>query len=75
MLISQALEGKYVKSSQGQGIIQYADFRKDMHHSTPEGYLAYACKVRPIYNPERHKFIPEDFWTTVYVGIDSELVD
>jgi hypothetical protein len=75
MLISEALQGKYVKSSQGQGLIQYADFRKDMRHSTPEGYLAYACKVRPIYNPEVHRFIPEDFWTTVYVGLDSELVD
>ena len=73
MLISTALEGKYVKSSKGQGIIQYADFRKDMRHSTPEGYLAYACKVRPHWNGEG--FPKSDFWTTVYVGLDSELVD
>ena len=73
MLISTALEGKYVKSSKGQGIIQYADFRKDMQHSTPEGYLAYACKVRPHWNGEG--FPKSDFWTTVYVGLDSELVD
>jgi len=73
MLISEALEGKYVKSSQGQGLIQYADFRKDMHHSTPEGYLAYACKVRPMWNGTGYP--KPDFWTTVYVGLDSELVD
>ena len=73
MLISTALEGKYVKSSKGQGIIQYADFRKDMRHSTPEGYLAYACKVRPHWNGTG--FPKPDFWTTVYVGLDSDLVD
>ena len=73
MLISTALEGKLVKSSQGHGIIQYADFRKDMRHSTPVGYLAYACKVRPTWNGTG--FPKPDFWTTVYVGLDSELND
>jgi hypothetical protein len=73
MLISEALEGKYVKSSQGQGLIQYADFRKDMRYSTPDGYLAYACKVRPTWKGAG--FYKPDFWTTVYVGLDSELVD
>ena len=70
MLISQALEGKFVKSSQGQGIIQFADLRKDVY--TDEGVFAYACKVRPTYNPAVHKFVPADFYTTIYVAVDGE---
>lgn len=73
MLISEALEGKFVKSSQGQGIIQFADFRKDMRHSTPDGYLAYAVKVRPHWDGTG--FPKSDFYTTIYVGLDSELID
>jgi hypothetical protein len=70
MLISEALEGKLVKSSKGQGIIQFADLRNDVY--TREGVYAYACKVRPTYNPNVHKFVPADFYTTVYVAVDSE---
>jgi hypothetical protein len=70
MLISEALEGKLVKTSKGQGIIQFADLRNDVH--TKEGVFAYACKVRPTYNPNVHKFVPADFYTTVYVGVDNE---
>jgi len=73
MLISEALEGKFVKSSQGQGVIQYAEFRKNMRHSTPEGYLAYSVKVRPNWNGTG--FPKPDFFTTIYVGLDSELND
>jgi hypothetical protein len=73
MLISEALEGKFVKSSQGQGVIQYAEFRKNMRHSTPEGYLAYSVKVRPHWNGTG--FPKPDFFTTIYVGLDSELND
>jgi hypothetical protein len=69
MLISQALEGKFVKSSQGQGLIQFADIRKDMRHSTPEGTFAYAVKVRPYWNGEG--FPKPDFYTTIYVGVDE----
>ena len=69
MLISEALEGKYVKSSQGQGLIQFADIRKDMQHSTPEGVFAYAVKVRPHWNGEG--FPKPDFYTTIYVGVDE----
>jgi hypothetical protein len=68
MLISTALEGKYVKSSKGQGIIQYADLRKDIC-GLNEGVYAYACKVRPHWNGEG--FPKSDFYTTVYVGVDE----
>ena len=71
MLISQALEGKLVKSSKGQGIIQFADLRKDIC-GLEENVFAYACKVRPTYNPSIHKFVPADFYTTVYVAVDEE---
>lgn len=62
MLISEALEGKFVRSSQGEGIIQYANLRTDMWISK-FGTFAYAVRVRP------NKF--PDFWTTIYVGIDD----
>jgi hypothetical protein len=70
MLISEALEGKFVKSyRQGRrGIIQYAELRKDIH--TKENVFAYAVKVRPEFTMGQ---IPkEDFWTTIYVGLDGE---
>lgn len=68
MLISTALEGKYVKSSQGQGIIQYAEKRSDIC-GLNEGVFAYACKVRPTWNGTG--FPKSDFYTTVYVGVDE----
>ena len=67
MLISEALEGKFVRSSQGEGIIQFADKRNNVY--TNEGVYAYACKVRPHWNGTGyHK---PDFYTTVYVGVDE----
>ena len=68
MLISEALEGKYVKSSQGQGIVQYADKRSDVH-GLNDGVFAYAVKVRPTYNGTG--FPKPDFFTTIYVGVDE----
>lgn len=67
MLISEALEGKLVKSSKGHGIIQFAELRSDVY--TNEGVFAYACKVRPNWNGEG--FPKPDFYTTVYVGVDE----
>jgi hypothetical protein len=67
MLISEALEGKYVKSSQGQGLIQFADKRNDVY--TDEGIFAYAVKVRPHWNGTG--FPKPDFYTTIYVGVDE----
>lgn len=67
MLISQALEGKYVRSSQGEGIIQYADKRSDVY--TENGVFAYAVKVRPTWKGVG--LIPADFYTTIYVGVDE----
>ena len=67
MLISQALEGKYVKSSQGQGLIQFANRRHDC--AEPEGYYAYAVQIRPHWNGEGYP--KPDFYTTIYVGIDE----
>lgn len=69
MLISQALEGKLVKTSKGHGIIQYAEKRSDIY-GLNEGVFAYACKVRPHWNGEG--FSKPDFYTTVYVGVDNE---
>jgi hypothetical protein len=69
MLISEALEGKFVKSSQGQGLIQYADRRTDIF-IRDKSILSYAVKVRPHWNGEG--FPKPDFWTTIYVGIDGE---
>jgi hypothetical protein len=66
MLISQALEGKFVRSSQGAGIVQYANLRKDV--SINDGY-AYAVNVRPHW--DGNGFPKPDFWTTIYVGIDE----
>jgi hypothetical protein len=68
MLISETLEGKYVKSSKGHGIIQFAELRKDVY--TNEGVFAYACKVRPNWNGEGYP--KPDFYTTVYVKVDGE---
>jgi len=68
MLISEALEGKFVKSSQGEGIIQYADKRNDIYRM-PENCFAYAVKVRPYWNGTG--FPKSDFWTTIYVGEDN----
>jgi hypothetical protein len=70
MLISEALEGKFHRSYRNsrEGIIQYAELRKDVH--TKEGVFAYACLVRPhnVYG-----YLPKpDFYTTVYVRIDEE---
>ena len=67
MLISEALEGKFVRSSQGEGIIQFADKRDNVY--TNEGVFAYACKVRPQWNGTG--FPKPDFYTTVYVGVDE----
>jgi len=67
MLISEALEGKYVKSSQGQGIIQFAEKRDNI--STAEHVFAYACSVRPTWNGTGYP--KSDFYTTVYVAVDS----
>jgi hypothetical protein len=66
MLISQALEGKFVRSSQGEGTIQYANLRKDV--SINDGY-SYAVNVRPHW--DGNGFPKPDFWTTIYVGIDE----
>jgi hypothetical protein len=68
MLISTALEGKYVRSSQGEGIIQFADKRNDIYIQN-ENVFAYACKVRPHWNGTG--FPKPDFYTTVYVGVDE----
>ena len=68
MLISTALEGKCIKSSQGNGIIQYANRRQDVH-GLDEDILAYAVCVRPQW--EGKGFPKPDFWTTMYVGIDE----
>ena len=67
MLISEALEGKYVRSSQGEGIIQFADKRDNVY--TNEGVFAYAVKVRPHWNGTG--FPKPDFYTTIYVGVDE----
>ena len=67
MLISEALEGKYVRSSQGEGIIQFADKRDNVY--TNEGVFAYAVKVRPQWNGTG--FPKPDFYTTIYVGVDE----
>jgi hypothetical protein len=67
MLISQALEGKFVRSSQGEGIIQFADKRSDIY--TNDNVFAYAVKVRPTWKGEG--LIPSDFYTTIYVGVDE----
>jgi hypothetical protein len=69
MLISTALEGKYVRSSQGEGIIQFAELRKDIYIPS-ETVFAYACKVRPTWKGEG--VVPSDFYTTIYVGVDGE---
>ena len=68
MLISTALEGKFIRSSQGEGLIQQADIRKDVC-GLDEGTFAYAVRVRPYY--EQGKVFKEDFWTTIYVGTDE----
>ena len=68
MLISEALEGKYVRSSQGEGIIQFADKRSDVYIAN-ENVFAYAVKVRPHWNGEG--FPKPDFYTTIYVGVDE----
>jgi hypothetical protein len=70
MLISEALEGKFIRSfnSRREGIIQQADIRSDI--STPEGCYAYAVKVRPQWNGEGYP--KPDFWTTIYIGKDDE---
>ena len=67
MLISEALEGKFVRSSQGEGIIQFADKRDNVY--TNEGVFAYAVKVRPYWNGTG--FPKPDFYTTIYVGVDE----
>lgn len=67
MLISEALEGKLVRSSQGEGIIQFADKRDNVY--TNEGVFAYAVKVRPHWNGTG--FPKPDFYTTIYVGVDE----
>jgi hypothetical protein len=67
MLISEALEGKFVRSSQGEGIIQFADKRNNV--STDEGIFAYAVKVRPHWNGTGYP--KPDFYTTIYVGVDE----
>lgn len=69
MLISEALEGKYVKSSKGHGIIQFADKRNDIYIEN-ENVFAYACKVRPQWNGTGYP--KPDFYTTVYVKVDGE---
>ena len=67
MLISEALEGKFVRSSQGEGIIQFADKRNNVY--TNEDVFAYAVKVRPHWNGTG--FPKPDFYTTIYVGVDE----
>jgi hypothetical protein len=67
MLISEALEGKFVRSSQGEGIIQFADKRDNVY--TDEGVFAYAVKVRPHWNGTGYP--KPDFYTTIYVGVDE----
>ena len=67
MLISSALEGKFVRSSQGEGIIQFSDIRKDVY--TNDNVFAYAVKVRPTWKGEG--IVPSDFYTTIYVGVDE----
>ena len=67
MLISSALEGKFIRSSQGEGIIQQAEIRNNV--ATPDRVFAYAVQVRP--HREYGKIYKEDFWTTIYVGLDD----
>ena len=70
MLISEALEGKYYRSRSRvglDGIIQYAEKRNDVW--TGDNEYAYAVKVRPTYDGKG--IFRNDFWATVYVGIDE----
>ena len=69
MLISEALEGKYIKSYRNlrRGTILSAELRKDMY--TSEGVYAYSVNVRPEFTIGQTP--KEDFWTTIYVGVDE----
>lgn len=64
LTVSNALEGKYYSGSRGDGIIKEAHYRSDVWVSDGN---AYAVRVRPTYNPDKHLFIPRDFWATVGV--------
>jgi hypothetical protein len=65
------LEGKYVKSSQGEGHIQEAVRRHNIK-DLPSGLLAYSVRVRPYSNDyvQSYPYKP-DFWTTIYVSIEE----
>jgi hypothetical protein len=71
MLISEALEGKYYKSRSRnvEGIIQHAQKRENVW--TGENEYAYTVQVRPVYNPDKVTTWSEDFYATVYVGVDQ----
>jgi hypothetical protein len=64
MLISEILEGKLVKSSQGEGNILRAVKREDIW--LQKGQYAYAVNVEST-----KKGLPFYFWTTIYVGVDK----
>ena len=69
MLISEALEGKYIRSFRSfrYGTIQQAIKRENVW--THDGETAYACLVRPTYKGEG--IFKPDFWTTIYVQEDN----
>lgn len=70
MLISEALEGKYIKSYRNlrRGIIQEAVLRDDV--LTLENVFAYSVRVRPDFIVGQ---LPkDDFWTTIYVALDKD---
>lgn len=62
MLLSEALEGKYVKTTRNlrRGIIQSAEPRNNV--GTNDNEYAYVCRIRPESYPLR-----EDFYSTIYV--------
>jgi hypothetical protein len=70
MLISEALQGKFYRSSSvahKNGIIKYATKRNDVY--TKDNVYAYAIQVRPIYDPVDG--LKSDFYATIYVGVDE----
>jgi len=71
MLISEALEGKYIKtySSLRRGIIQEAILREDMYIRN-KAILPFAVRVRPEFI--EGKLPQPDFWSTYYVQIDGK---
>ena len=64
MLISEALQGTFVRSSQGEGFVRYAEKRNDILGLAPLVF-AYTVTVSQEFNTK------PDFYTTIYVGVDE----